>query len=79
MPDRARVTPTRSHHMSRPRRDPVRRRADNAPARSRRAGAPAHDLFDAGDTSQRLTFIEFTWSADGRIQPVLFVRRELLD
>ena len=79
MPDRARATPTGSHHMCRPRRDPLPQRADNVPSRSRRAGAPAPSGFDAGETSQRLTLIEFTWSTDGRIQPVLFVRRELLD
>lgn len=79
MPDRARVTPTRSHQMSRAWRGPVRRRAGNVPARPRRAKRPAHDPFDAGETSQRLTLIEFTWSHRGRIQPVLFVRRELLD
>lgn len=79
MPERAGVTQTRSHHMSRPRRGPVRRRADDVAARSRRAGAPVNTPFDAGETSQRLTLIEFTWSTDGRIQPVLLVGRELLD
>jgi hypothetical protein len=79
VPDRARVTPARSQHMSRPRRRPVRRRAGNVAARSQRAAASAHGSFDAGETSERLTLIEFTWSTDGRVQPVLFVRRELLD
>jgi hypothetical protein len=32
-----------------------------------------------GATSKRLTLIEFAWNQDGRIQPVLYVSRELLD
>ena len=79
MPDWARATPARSHHTNRPRRGPIRRRAGNVAARTQRAAASAHSPFDAGETSERLTLIEFTWSTDGRIQPVLFVRRELLD
>jgi len=65
--------------MSRPRRGPVRRRAEDVPARSRRASAPAYDPFETGETRERVTLIEFTWSTDGRIQPVLYARRELLD
>ena len=65
--------------MRRAGRGTVGRRGDRVPARSSPPDAPAPGPFDAGETSERLTLIEFTWSHHGRIQPVLFVRRELLD
>jgi hypothetical protein len=66
-------------HQPRPARSPAGRSAGGAPGRSRRPDGPTPGPFDLGETSERLTLIEFTWNHDGRIQPVLLVSRELLD
>jgi hypothetical protein len=80
VPERAaRVTPTRGYPMRRAGRGTVRRRGDSVPARSIPPDVPAPGPFDVGEISERLTLIEFTWSHHGRMQPVVFVRRELLD
>jgi len=63
----------------RPARGPARRRAGGLPARSGRPDGPTSGPFDPGESSERLTLIEFTWNHDGRVQPVLFMSRELLD
>jgi hypothetical protein len=78
VPDRARVTPTQGHHL-RPARGSARRRARSVPARAGRPDGRIPGPFEVGATSKRLTLIEFTWNQDGRIQPVLYVGRELLD
>ena len=78
MPDRVRVTPTHRHPL-RPAPGPARRRAGGFPARSGRPDRPRPGPSDPGETSERLTLIEFTWNHDGRVQPVLFMSRELLD
>jgi len=45
----------------------------------RRSDASGRDRAAADATNTRLTLIEFIWDSRGRIQPVLFVQRELLD
>ena len=76
MPDRG--TPTQPH-LLRPARRPARRRAGGVPARSLRPVGPIPGPLGLGETSEKLTLIEFRWNHDGRIQPVLLMSRELLD
>lgn len=84
MPDRSRPAPQRSLARSSRAaygRPPAAYGRPTAPPEAQPGDGPTEPgiaRIDA-DANERLTLIEFTWVSRGRIQPVIFVERRLLD